>query len=193
MSADAGSPGPVRAFFHFYLSPRRSVRSVLDRRPSEAALTAMIMLACVIVLLGRLVQVHLQYANPDDRLELSMQHTVTQLIFLPLFYFGFAAIVRMIARLFGGEAGWRESRIAVFWAALVSSPIMVAALLFPVLLLNMPMLVRVVVGQLGGAFLAWALAQCIAEAFGFRRTWLVFATICAPILILFLIAFLTRM
>lgn len=192
MSGTLATPGYVRSLFQFYVDPRGSVRNVLARDPSEATQIVLIMAACTIVLLARLVQVHLLYANPDDRLERSVNHIATQLMVLPLFYFAFAALVRLIAKAFGGNGTWRESRVAVFWSVLVSAPVMAASILLPLALITMPAPVLVLIAQFGGAFLAWALAQSIAETFGFTRTWLVFAVVCAPILTLFVLAWLLR-
>ena len=46
------------------------------------------------------------------------------LFFLPLIFYGIAAISHMIARLFGGKGTWYGARLALFWSFLAASPLM---------------------------------------------------------------------
>ena len=168
------------------------MRGVLSRRPSEASLLAIVMFASLVVLAGRIVQIHLQFTNPEDRLELTMQHTVSQMLFVPLAYYGMAALGTYLSRLCGGQGSWREGRAAFFWAALVAAPIIALSLLVPLFMAGVPPEVSTVTAQVGAVFFTWALAQCFAEAFGFARTWLVFASFCVPALLIFVVVWLSR-
>lgn len=38
--------------------------------------------------------------------------------------YGIAALIRIIARLFGGAGGWAETRLALFWSGLATGPLM---------------------------------------------------------------------
>jgi hypothetical protein len=97
-----------------------------------------------------------------------------------------------VARAFGGRGGWRDGRAAFFWAALVSAPVVALAALAPLAMADAPRAAMALVTQAGPVFFAWALAQCYAEAFGFRRAWAVFAVIAALVLALFGLAWWVR-
>lgn len=186
-------PGLFGAFLRFYRDPRGSVRAVLEANPAEAKLLVILMLAMALIFCARIVQIHVQFQNPDDRLELIMQQMVSQLLFLPLFYYGLAALVTAVSRLCGGVGGWKNGRVAVFWSTLVAAPVVLMSLLLPLVTTAWPMaILPVVIAQLGSVFLAWALAQSIAAAFEFTRTWLVFACVCLPAAVLFVVAWLLR-
>src|SRR5690625_3107221 len=80
-----------------------------------------------------------------------------------------AAFGTVLARAFSGQGGWHEGRAAFFWAALVSSPVLLLSGLLPLAFPGAPGVAIGIGTQIGPVFFAWALAQCYAEAFGFRR------------------------
>ena len=107
--------------------------------------------------------------------------TGSMLFFVPLIYYAFAAAGTGIARLFGGQGGWQSGRAAFFWAALVSAPVILITSIAAGALADTAKALAVILTQFGQVVFAWALAQCFAEAFGFTRTWAVFAAIAVPI------------
>ena len=77
----------------------------------------------------------------------------------------------------GGGGGWRDSRAALFWAALVAAPVMLAGTLLSLLLTGVPGQTGAIAGMLGAVAFAWAVAQCISEAHGFTSAWRVLAAV----------------
>ena len=158
-------PGLVLGVARFYYDGRGSIRGVLNSHPTEARLLAYAMISSAILLIGRVLQL-LALKVPDITARI-LEQTVSLIFFLPLLYYGLAMLGTAIARMFGGQGSWTDGRTAFFWGALVSAPILVFANLGSILAAGVPGL-DLAIGQIGAIFLAWALAVCFAEAFGFK-------------------------
>lgn len=185
-TATAAYPGLVLGVARFFYDPRGSMRAVLDSHPNEGRLLTYALVAAGLMIAGRIALI-LGFVPPEaDRMGM-MTAEVAGIVVFPLAYYAVSALGTLIARAFGGQGSWREGRAAFFWAALVSAPVVVVSTLVPRLLSGVPFEVLAAIGQIGGVFFAWALAQCYAEAFGFRRAWLVFAAICGMTLGLLLL------
>ena len=186
-------PGLVLGIARFFYDPRGSMRGVLDSHPSEARILAYGIIAASLLLVGRVVTlVAAGNAQGGDLLARAMEQSVSMLFFVPLLYYGLAAIGTVIARTFGGDGRWTDGRAAFFWAALVSAPVMVCASLASVIASRADQSLIVLVGQIGPVFFAWALAQCFAETFGFSRPSRVLAVIVVPIILVLILALLLK-
>ena len=168
-------PGLILGVARFYHDPRGSMRGVLDSHPSEARLLAYAMIAAAFLLAGRIAG--LLTSSTGDVMARVLEQTVSLLFFLPLAYFGLAALGTWLARLAGGQGGWADGRAAFFWAALVSAPLILASALGQIAMAGAGPTVKAVIGQIGAVFFAWALANCFAETFGFASVWKVLAVI----------------
>jgi hypothetical protein len=185
----AHHPGLILGVARFFHDPRGSMRGVLDSRPSEGRLLAYAFLAAGVLLAGRVgaLAVAAQGSGADLTPRIAAE-TASVLFFVPIVYYLLAALGTALAKLAGGRGGWRDGRAAFFWAALVSAPVGVLTGFAALSLHAAPPAVTVVVAQIGPVFFAWALAQCYAEAFGFRRAWAVFAAIGGIVLVILLAA-----
>lgn len=176
-------PGAILGVARFFHDPRGSMRGMLSSRPREGRLFSYALGGALVLLVGRVLAL---LATPAEmRAELPGQiaaHAAALLIFVPLTWYALAAFGTMLARAFGGEGGWHEGRAAFFWAALVSSPVLVLSSLVPLAFSEASGLATGIGAQIGPVFFAWALAQCYAEAFGFRRASNVLAVIAALVL-----------
>lgn len=179
MTIAARHPGLILGAARFFHDPRGSMRGVLDSRPGEGRLFAYALTAAGMLLAGRMIA--LGAARGVDPGEAAAQ-VASLLFFVPLFYYGLAALGTVLARAFGGRGGWRDGRAAFFWAALVSAPVMALTGLAALALEDAPLPLVALLGQVGPAFFGWALALCFAEAFGFARAWTVFAVIAALVM-----------
>jgi hypothetical protein len=178
-------PGLILGVARFFHDPRASMRGVLESRPSEGRLLAYVLLAAGILLAGRIATLTIAaQASAADLLPQVAAQVASLMFFVPLVYYLLAALGTALARAFGGRAGWRDGRAAFFWAALVSAPVVVLSGLAALALDAGPRVLTVAVAQVGPVFFAWALAQCFAEAFGFARSWAVFAAIGAIVLLI---------
>ena len=193
MSAASGPgvrhPGLILGVARFYHDPRGSVRGMLDSHPSEPRLLAYAVIAALVLLAGRLVLVGM--SAEGNLLPRILEQVVSIVFFLPLAYYGLAALGTMFARMAGGEGSWQTGRAAFFWAALCSAPFVALSGLAPVLAGQNP-IVQNTVAMLGPVVLMIAVAYCFAEAFGFRRAWTVAAAMVTPVAVLALLAWVLR-
>ena len=180
MAAAPAHPGLVLGVARFYHDPRGSMRGVLDSAPSDARLLAYGVIAAAFLLAGRLAE--LLAGTGADLMARAMEQTVSILFFVPLMYFGLAALGTLLARAFGGQGSWTEGRAAFFWAALAAAPVMLLAKLGAIALAPAGPMAAGAAEQAGAVFFGFALACCYAEAFGFRSTLRVFAAVALPVL-----------
>ncbi len=190
-SPEARRPrGIVEAVFAAYPRFRASMARQLEERPGESRLLAYVMGVCLALFLGRLPA--LLYA-PGGSLEGGLAAHVTMslvsiLFFLPLFLYGVSALVRIVARAFGGTGGWYETRLATFWGLLVAAPLqLTAALVSNALSLTGTSTAGLAASAAAGLMAAWIWAACIAEAHGFRHTGAVFAAMFVALNAIFLL------
>jgi len=180
-----GSPAAPARFARNVLGAwadlRGSMRAELAREPGEARLLYYAMLSGLLWFLGRAALLAWGPAAPvmpeDEFVGSVTAAFVGAVFFRTLALYGLAGIAGLIARKAGGRADWRETRAAVFWAALVAAPVTLGATLLAVLLADVPGEAAPAAQMLGAIAFAWALAHCLAEAHGFARAWAVLAVI----------------
>lgn len=185
MSATVKKQSMLAAFARFFVNPRASVRSVLDSKPTEGRVLAFGMFAAIVLFSRQMATILTRPELMADQTELVMQSLVSFLFFVPLAYYLMAVIGTVISRAFGGTGHWYEGRVAFFWAAFISAPILLVTGILPIIMPTLPQLVFVALGQVGVFFFAWAVAQAFAEAFGFTRTWIVLMVVCSPAILIF--------
>lgn len=183
-------PGLILGIARFYYDPRGSMRGMLDSGPTEARLLAYAMISAMILLIGRLVQVESE--QPGDLTAIILAQVVSMLFFVPLAYYGLAAVGTMICRTFGAKERWVAGRAAFFWAVLVSSPLMLLSTLGRLVTTQVSEWLSIAIAQIGPVFFAWALAACFAETFGFRHIWKVLGVVVAPILLILAVSALLK-
>jgi hypothetical protein len=154
---------------------RGSMRAELDREPSEGRLLFYAMLSGAVWSVGEIALLRHSVAVGTLSEAGFMGHAsalVAGALFVrTLALYGLAVLAHAVARAVGGQAGWQTSRAALFWAALVSAPAMVAVTLVAL----------VVAGDAGGAsgmarsigslIFAVVAAAAIAEAHRFAGLW----------------------
>ncbi|MCF1709915.1 YIP1 family protein [Tabrizicola sp. J26] len=107
----------------------RNPRAVLRRRldsAREADALAVLMAACGLIFVsqwpGLARAAHLDPSIPlDARLGGALLGAV---FLLPPIAYGIAALSHLVARAFGGKGDWLGARLALFWALLAVSPLM---------------------------------------------------------------------
>ena len=146
---------------------------------------AWLMIGLVIVLLGQLVALSAEIPADSEAFLPRAGAAVFSLIFLaPLIWFALAALATLVAKAFRGQGSWRDGRLAVFWANLVSAPVQAISIVGAQHAEALGAEAAAVISHIGPLFFAWALAQCIAECFAFTRTWAVFLVLGAVVLAL---------
>lgn len=151
---------------------RGSLRAELERGPSEGRLLYYAVLSGLVWFLGRAALVAWGPEAPALTADMFRARIAAELVsavfFRTLALYALAAVIGAVARAAGGTGSWRDSRAALFWAALVAAPAVLAAHLLSVLLTGVPGQAGAIAGMLGALAFGWAAAHCIAEAHGFR-------------------------
>ncbi|TYO88484.1 YIP1 family protein [Oceanicella actignis] len=158
---------------------RASTRRLLREEPSEARLLFYVMLSDIIFFLSWTIKT---VVAPTAAAQAKLPAQIGMWLVLALlartsFMYALAAGLRIVCRVFGGAAGWWETRLAVFWGALVSAPFGLAAALltvamswfeddFPILRHDMLALPPYYVGLIPFLFF---ISSALAEVHGFRR------------------------
>ena len=171
MDQALASSGMVWRVLAAWADLRGSMRAELDRGPTEGRLLYYAVLSGLVWFLGRAALLAWGPAAPAMTPDLFRARIAAELIsavfFRTLALYALAAIIGAIARAAGGSGSWRDSRAALFWAALVAAPAILAAHLLSVLLTGVPGQAGAIAGMLGALAFGWAAAHCIAEAHGF--------------------------
>lgn len=187
MNADAQTSSVLGLAARFFVNPRGSVRAILDSKPSEGRILAFGMFAALILFARQMASILSRPELLSDQTELVMQNFVSFLFFVPLAYYLVAALGAGIAKLCKGDGSWYEGRVAFFWAAFISAPVLLITGILPALVSGLPHPALIAIGQIGVFFFAWAIAQSFAEAYSFSRTWLVLIVVCSPAIVTFAI------
>ena len=175
------SGGVVWRMLGAWADLRGSMRTELDREPSEGRLLFYVMFAGLFRFAGAamvLAYGPLALMMPDDvfRGQIAASFVVI-FFFLSLLYYAVAATGGGLARAMGGTGSWYDSRAALFWAALVAAPAILASKLLALVLAGLPGPVVGSVEMLGEVAFAWTTAHCFAEAHGFASVWRVLAVV----------------
>ncbi|QFS82807.1 Yip1 domain protein [Roseivivax sp. THAF40] len=107
-----------------YRGPGRVVGRLLsDGRREERAL-AILMAACLLYFLSRLPSLARDAHLQGEDLNPLLGGALFGWIFIaPLLMYGIAGVSHMLARVLGGKGTWFGARMALFWALLASSPL----------------------------------------------------------------------
>jgi hypothetical protein len=166
-----------------YGDVRGSYRAERALQPGEPRLLFYVMFACALVFAARLPG--LLRAAPaairdgDGTLPAFLGSLlVAHVLFAPLLFYGLAAAARLLARRAGGRGDWREARLALFWALLLSVPLTVLADA-AASLLGLGGAAALVLTSAPVLPFLWFWALCLAEAEGFQSVPLVAASLVA--------------
>lgn len=108
-----------------YLRPARVMRRLLAMGQREDRALIFLMAACVIVFVAQMPRLAREAHVSGRDLNMLMGGALLGWLFLaPLFFYALAALSHMIARLFGGRGDWYGARLALFWALLASTPLL---------------------------------------------------------------------
>lgn len=92
---------------------------------TERRLIAYAFGASLFLTLGRVMaeSIRPELAIGPDRIAWFAATILIGFSFGVLALYGIAALIRLIARLFGGAGGWAETRLALFWSGLATGPL----------------------------------------------------------------------
>jgi hypothetical protein len=177
--------GLVDAIWRGWRDPRGAMARQVATGLGEARSLVHLMLACGLFFVASLPNAlrAAQALEIEDAVQAAVSaHLFAWLALAPLAAYGLAALVALVARSFGGRAGFRGARAALFWSALLLAPLtLVLALLGAGIEIAAPRLLPLS-AWLGYAVLAsgvWFFAASLAEVEGFAATGRVAAVVAA--------------
>jgi len=163
-----------------WFNMRKSTRRLIVDKPSEGRLLYLLLWSDLAFFLSWTLKA---VVVPNEA-GLSLVSTEIGLLFLLAILartaamYVFAMVAGAIARILGGRGTWRNTRVAVFWAAFVTAPFGVLAALFSVLFTNLevyfPIFGAPWISQppyyLGLLPFVWYVSAALAKAHGFKKT-----------------------
>ncbi len=108
-----------------YRGPGRVVSRLLTMGPREDRALAYLMGACALIFVAQLPRLAREAHLSGEDLNMLMGATLMAWIFIaPLMFYCIALLARVVARLFGGKGTGYGARLALFWALLASTPLL---------------------------------------------------------------------
>lgn len=106
-------------------NPRGLIREKLGQGVREDRALAVLMGACLLFFVAQWPRLSREaFLNPEVPLDARMGGALMGWVFIaPLMMYVLAAATHLVARLFGGKGTWFGARLALFWALLVVSPL----------------------------------------------------------------------
>lgn len=108
-----------------FRGPGAVLRRIFAQPASEARALAYLMGACGVIFVARWPALAREAHLEEKDLNMEMGGTLLAIVFfLPLILYALALVVALVARLFGSRITGYGSRVALFWALLAASPLM---------------------------------------------------------------------
>lgn len=107
-----------------YRAPGRVMTQILDLGPREDRALAYLMAACLLMFIAQLPKLARQAHLTGEDLNMLMGGSLMGLVFVaPLLFYALAWLSHLVARAVGGKGTFYSARMALFWALLASSPL----------------------------------------------------------------------
>lgn len=107
-----------------YRGPGRVIRDVLAMGQREDRALAYVMGACALMFVAQLPRLAREAHLTGDDLNMLMGASLMGLIFIaPLMFYALGGLSHVIAKLLGGRGSFYTARMALFWALLAASPL----------------------------------------------------------------------
>lgn len=108
-----------------YRGPGRVMQRLLSMGEREDRALAFVMAACVLVFIAQLPRLSREAHLTGQELNMLLGGTLLAWVMIaPLLLYVVAAISHAIAKLLGGKGSWYGARVALFWALLASTPLL---------------------------------------------------------------------
>ncbi|MGZ2257910.1 YIP1 family protein [Roseobacter sp. A03A-229] len=108
-----------------YRNPGKTLRGLLALGQREDRALAYLMAGCMIVFIAQLPRLAREAHLNGDELNMLLGASLMAWIFIaPLALYCLAALSHLIAKIFRGKGSHYGARLALFWALLASSPLM---------------------------------------------------------------------
>lgn len=116
----------VSGILRAYAAPRQAFAAELARL-SEPRSLMLVMLFCLLTYIARLPELAMTSALAGDDPATARGRYgamfVATMMMAPMVLYGLAALSHLVLRPFGGQGSWASARLALFWSALVTAPL----------------------------------------------------------------------
>jgi hypothetical protein len=107
-----------------YRGPGRVMRQLLAMGPREDRALAYLMAGCLVMFVSQMPKLAREAHLTGEDLNMLMGASLLAWVFIaPLLLYGIAAFSHLVAKLFRGHGSHYGARLALFWALLASSPL----------------------------------------------------------------------
>lgn len=107
-----------------YRGPGRVMRQLLAMGPREDRALAYLMAGCLVMFVSQMPKLAREAHLTGEDLNMLMGASLMAWVFMaPLLLYGLAALSHLVAKLFRGQGSYYGARLALFWALLASSPL----------------------------------------------------------------------
>jgi len=107
-----------------YRGPGRVVQRLLNMGPREDRVLMFLMLSCTIVFVAQMPRLSREAFITGQNLNMLMGGALLGWLFIaPLMFYVIAALSHLVARMLGGKGNMYGARLALFWAFLAASPL----------------------------------------------------------------------
>lgn len=153
----------TRDILRTWRGPRVVMRDLLAVGPREDRALAYLMSACFVIFLAQWPRLSREAFLGGQELSQRISYEfVSWLIVWPLVFYVLALIIHTVLLVFRARGSWFGARLALFWALLASSPLM---LLYGLMAgFAGPTPGTDLIGGLWLVALAWFVVQCLREA-----------------------------
>lgn len=108
-----------------YRNPGKVMRGLLSLGPREDRALAYLMAGCLIVFISQMPKLAREAHIEGTELNMLLGASLLAWIFIaPLMLYCIAALSHLVAKLFRGQGSYYGARLALFWALLAASPLM---------------------------------------------------------------------
>ena len=108
-----------------YRRPAQVMRRLLSAGTREDRALAMLMAGCVLAFISQLPRLSREAHLTGEELNPMLGGALFAWLFIaPLMFYLIAALSHLVARLFKGKGDWFGARLALFWAFLAASPLL---------------------------------------------------------------------
>lgn len=152
-----------------YRGPRKVIARLLAMGPREDRLLAFVMGACTVMFIAQMPRLAREAHLTGQELNMLLGGALLGLIFFaPLGLYALAWISHLVARLVGGQGASYQGRLALFWALLASTPLLLLNGLVAGFIGPSPALTSV--GAIWAVVFLWFWLSGLIEAYWGART-----------------------
>ncbi|MEP4195911.1 MAG: YIP1 family protein [Aliishimia sp.] len=107
-----------------YRRPGRVMARLMAGGPREDRALALLICACALMFVAQMPKLARQSFQTGEELNMLLGGSLLAVVFIaPLLFYCLAGVSHLIAKLIGGQGGFWQARLVLFWSLLASTPL----------------------------------------------------------------------